>query len=85
MQYAIVYTASLGVIGASAWMLSQAVNDADFDDLTDDDIALPSVQSSVKAPKPVKAQKPSRFMTNMTHLGTKIKRKFKKKTFDVPI
>jgi hypothetical protein len=30
----VVYTASL-VIGASAWMLSQAVDDADFEELQD--------------------------------------------------
>jgi hypothetical protein len=40
MPYVIVYTASLGVIGASAWMLSQAVDDADFEELQDSDIAI---------------------------------------------
>jgi hypothetical protein len=39
MPYVIVYTASLGVIGASAWMLS-AVDDADFEELQDSDIAI---------------------------------------------
>jgi hypothetical protein len=42
MPYVIVYTASLGVIGASAWMLSQAVDDADFEELQDNiAIAVP--------------------------------------------